>query len=189
MGKCSLLQQGVRVTLLFLLFLNIPSGSAEPASSVRWLMDQPTSLFDLGMLRLRQRNKEEWTSELNMKSKDKGLLLEDAGVNSVVYDSDKNIITILAAFSAPYIEGVDEKFCASILVEYKNIIARYKKDIPAGFDHIGYPDHSRPKNLDENINKILVFTVRLSQPRVLGGKTMSCSTGMDWEKPTFQKNF
>jgi hypothetical protein len=189
MKKCSLLQLVVIITLLVILIFDISPCAAEPAASVRWLMDQPTSLFDLGMLRLRQRNKEEWTPELNMKSKNKGVLPEDVGVNGAVYDADRNIITILAAFIAPYIEGVDEKFCASILVEYKNIIARNKKDIPAGFDHIGYPDRARPKDLDENINKLLVFTVRISQPKVLGGKTMLCSTGMDWEKPTFQMNF
>ncbi len=189
MKKCSLLRPAGILALAFCSFFGAPPCSADPASSARWLMDKPASLFDLGMLRLRQRNKEEWTAELNMKTKSKGVLPEDVGVNGVVYDLDRNIITILAAFSAPYIEAVDEKFCTSILVEYKNIIARYKKDITAGFDHIGYSDHSRPKDLDENISKILVFTVRLSQPRVLGGKIMSCSTGMDWEKPTFQKNF
>lgn len=124
-----------------------------------------------------------------MKSRDKGILLDNLGINNVVYNSDNNTIAIMAAFIVPYVEKVNEKLCASILGEYKNIISRSRNNLPTGFDHIGYTDHVRPKDLNDNINKILVFTIRISEPRVLGGKTISCSIGMDEESPHFQKNF
>jgi hypothetical protein len=189
MKKCSLLRPAGILALAFYSFFDAPPCSADPASSTRWLMDQPASLFDLGILRLRQRNKEEWTPELDMKSKDKGILLDNLGINNVVYNSDNNTIAIMAAFIVPYVEKVNEKLCASILGEYKNIISRSRNNLPTGFDHIGYSDRARPKDLNDNINKILVFTIRISEPRVLGGKTISCSIGMDEESPHFQKNF
>lgn len=179
MKKCSLFQKLILVAFLFLSILDIPLCSAESASSIRWLMDQPTSLFDLGMLRLRQQNKEKWTPALDAKTKSIGVLLDDLGASSISYDQDNNIITITASFTAPFFERVDDKFCTSILNEYKKIISPYNKDLPKEFDHVGYVDRSRPKDLNENISRMLVLAIRISEPRVLGGKTRSCSSKMD----------
>ena len=189
MKKCSLLQLAVITAFASNSLFDTRPCSADPASSARWLMDQPASLLDLGILRLRQRNKEEWTPELDLKSKDKGVLLKDLGINNVVYNSDNNTIAIMAAFVVPYVEKVDEKLCASILVVYKNIISRSRNDLPTGFDHIGYTERTRPKDLNDNINKLLVFTIRISEPKVFGGKAVVCSIGMDGQQPLFQKNF
>jgi len=179
MKKYSLPQKSVLVAFLSLFTLDIPFCSAESASSVRWLMEQPTSLFDLGMLRLRQQNKEKWTSALDAKTKSIGVLLDDLGASSVSYDQDSNIITITASFTAPFFERVDDKFCTSMLNEYKKIISPYSKDLPKEFDHVGYVDRSRPKDLNENISRMLMLTIRISEPRVLGGKSRSCSSKMD----------
>jgi hypothetical protein len=179
MKKCSLLQQSLLVAFLFLFIFDIPLCSAEATSSIRWLMDQPTSLFDLGMLRLQQKNREKWTPALDAKTKSIGVLLDDLGANSVSYDQDGNIITITAAFIAPFFERVDDKFCTSILNEYKKIISPSGKELPREFDHAGYVDRSRPKDLNENISRMLMLTVRISEPKVLGGKTKSCSSKMD----------
>lgn len=189
MKKCSLLRSAGILAFVFFSCFDASPCSADPASSARWLMDQPASLFDLGILRFRQRNKEEWTRELDLKSKDKGVLLDDLGINNVVYNSDNNTISIMAAFIVPYVENVDEKLCASILGEYKNIISRSRHDLPTAFDHIGYSDRARPKELNDNINKLLALTVRISEPKVLGLKAITCFIGLDEEQPHFRKNF
>ncbi len=161
---------------------------AEPSASIKWLMNEPASMFDLGMLRMRSSNKDFWTPELMEELHGEKLTLGDLGVGSVVYSWDENTISI----TAPLIGEATENKCKGALSKYKQIISPWFDEsvlfggfTATAFEHINYANKSRPKDLNENLGKLLVLTVGISER--LGGKSIYCSSRLGSDVPSFVK--
>lgn len=175
------------MVVIFSLF-SIASLNAEPTPSVEWLMNEPASLFDIGMMRLRDLNKTEWVPELMIEIDNLGLKLSNTG-ESVVYDFEKNILSIGVCF----IGNPTEQMCADILKKYKDIIAppsfssRSTLSLTICFNHINYSIIGHPKKLDNDILKIIEITVGISEKDQLGSKSIFCSSGLFENTPSFQK--
>lgn len=175
----------------------VVSLNAEPTPSVKWLIDEPASLFDIGMMRMRNSNKTRWIPALMNKIKGLKLKLSDPGsvlgVGSVVYDFDENIITITVSL----IGNPTEQMCANILKKYKDIIAppmsfgsypRLTIALTSCFGHVNYSVARRPEDLDDNILKIIKVTVGISEKQGWAeGKTIYCSSGLFDDTPSFTK--
>jgi len=168
----------------------ISNTEAAPSTSVKWLMNEPASLFDIGMVRMRIDNRERWTPELMKELNGKNLKLDNFGVGSVVYNWDENIITI----GVGLIGNPTEDLCKDALGKYKKVISPVSKDsnlryvfMSNDFEHINYTSKSRPKNMDENISKLFVFTVGISDKPGFEGRTISCSSRFDSDTPTVKK--
>lgn len=170
---------------------------AEPSRTVDWLMDEPPSMFDFGMLRLRQANDSDWTPKLQESMKSGKFELEEES-NGVVYDFDKNEIVIEVSF----IGQADEQVCRDILRLYRDILdpPRLRKNSPEmanaflanEFDHINYDVTAYPQHWEKDIAGIMIVTVGIKEPtpppvmdespvyaalrELAGGKSIFCST-------------
>lgn len=180
-----------RKVLLFVVLLSmwtIPA-TAEPNKVVRWLMDEPASLFDISMIRMRIANETKWTPELIKRIEGKGLTIEPAFIGSVVYTFDENRITIGASF----VGTPAEETCASVLREYKNIIIPssdkfYITIFGSYFDHVNYSTEPRPHNFNTEISKLVQFTIGISDKPGLGGKkSIFCSCTIEKDNPSYKK--
>ncbi|MDP8213046.1 MAG: hypothetical protein P9X22_07160 [Candidatus Zapsychrus exili] len=172
---------------IFSLF-SIASLNAEPIPSVEWLMNEPASLFDIGMMRLRDLNKTVWIPKLVEQTNSLGLTLKNPGLGSgVVYDLEKNILSIGVYF----IGNPTEQRCAEILKQYKAIIGHpkplYLHPTTMCFGHINYSVTDYPKNIDDNILKIVKITVGISEKDHLRSKSIYCSSGLFEDTPSFTK--
>jgi hypothetical protein len=171
----------------FLIFITNPS-RAEPSASIEWLMGEPASLFDIGMMRMRIANKEKWTPKLMEEIQGEKLKLGDSGLGSVLYNWDENKITIRVLLRGEPTENM----CKSVLNKYKKIISPFPEGseysyafITHYFQHISYTKQSRPKDLGRNISKLLLFTVGISEK--VGGKGIYCSSPLGSYVPSIQK--
>ncbi|MEI7752546.1 MAG: hypothetical protein WCJ71_10735 [Candidatus Omnitrophota bacterium] len=166
---------------------------AEPISSVSSLMDEPASLFDIGMMRMRDFNKTDWIPTLMNELKGMNLKLQDPGAGGVVYSFEENTITITVML----LGEPDEKTCANILKKYKDIIApptlsssseRNTLVITSCFDHINYSVGRLPKNSGDDLLKIIRVTVGIGEKEgISNGKTLYCTSNLFEDTPSFKK--
>ncbi|MEX0734323.1 MAG: hypothetical protein WDZ66_12170 [Steroidobacteraceae bacterium] len=130
-------------------------------------MNEPASVFDLGMLRLRQSNAEDWAPALQEKIQDLQLIPTS---NGVVYDWNKNEISIGA-----YFEGMPtEKDCERVLRLYRDIISPFRRspgaeDFAVGmlahfFSHINYSTGAQSKGHEKELVGLMRFTVGIEEP-------------------------
>jgi len=165
---------------------------SEPSNSINWLMEEPASLFDIGILRLRDVNNKEWVPTLYENLKDPGLTLSK-NYSSVVYDLEKNRIIIEATFTGQ----PSEKLCAETLNKYLNIISPFRKEkdkqtaiylLAFYFDHINYSKSNRPKDLDKNIVDIIDINVGIQEEGTVGSnKSIFCGCGIFSDTISFIK--
>jgi len=178
-----------KLIIAILLIIGTTNVNAEPSRSVEWLMDEPASLFDIGMIQMRMANQNQWTPELIKKISKHNLKEKDTGLGSVVYNWEKNTIDIGAYF----IGEPSESTCSAVLSEYKNIAipkssGEMKYTFAASkFAHINYTSGKRPKSLDKDISNTFVYTVGISSQEGFGGKSIYCSSRIDESKPSFLK--
>ena len=148
---------------------------AEPGRVVAWLMKEPISLFDLGML------------QLNLDLKMEILRDKKEGGNSDInaeYKWDDNrieIAVVLYDYYNPYIKytGDPKEVCKDIigaLRQHGQIdpdSGHYSEAIRNSsysdyFSHYGYVSKNAPDNYRGRLDKIIEFSV-LVQPRLEGG--------------------
>jgi hypothetical protein len=110
----------VLALMLMSIFLLTMPVHTEPSRAVEQLMNEPASLFDIGMIRLRDVNYREWTPKLLESIREYNLLLSNVSAGSAVYDFDKNRIMIGVYF----IGNPNEETCSTILYIYKRIVSR-----------------------------------------------------------------
>lgn len=178
--------------ILLVLILLSSISLAEPSRAVSWLMNEPASLFDIGMIQLRIKNTNEWVPKLvkNIAKYELKLKLSSTHSGEVVYNWDENRITIGASF----IGNPSEKTCRAVLSEYQKILIPRSSSLKymfaaAPFSHINY-SAKRPTELSENISKIYKYSINISnKERTKGGrrKSIHCSSDIDENAPTFQK--
>lgn len=171
----------------------ISSALGEPTPSMRWLMNEPASLFDIGMMRLREFNRIVWTPELAERVSRRGLKLtprEQRSLGNAVYNFDENTISLSAVFGGVPTEAV----CSEVLEMYKDTIVLKSDpkfatlDLASFFGHINYTTARRPKDLDEQLVKLFVFTVGITDGNRPGeGNTVFCSSRLSERTPSFTK--
>lgn len=180
---------------LTLLTLSALSASAEPTPAVRWLMNEPASLFDIGMMRLREVNKLSWTPAFLAEITKRNLNLthyERSWLGGAVYSWDDNIISIdVSLLGAP-----TEVLCSTALGIYKDVISPNRESsrelavlfLTHFFDHINYNSARRPKDLHENLANVLIFSVGISDSRdPITNSTIFCTSKLFDSVPTFKK--
>lgn len=139
----------------------------EPDATVKWLMNQPVSLFDWGILRLSELVDKRLKSGLGAEElRKRGITVEAAFAR---YEWDANRLYIqVTAFKAP----VTPEACRFVLDVTRNRLvgeeagkpreeqARYFLD--AGFQHEGgYGEKTRPSDLSRQLVKITIVRASL----------------------------
>jgi hypothetical protein len=141
-------------------------------------MDEPASLFDIGILRLREQSAQRWEPKIIPFLPRYNLEMQRLGQGSVVYNIDSNLITIsLVLYGNP-----EEAACKEILTQYRNIIANQYDDLEAidkdtwnrmrgfsktlfvsNFDYVNYSTGILSENWKEELVKIVLITVGIGE--------------------------
>jgi len=151
-----------RVLLFAILFATTTMGNTEPTPAVQYLMNEPVTLFDLGMLRLEQIFKK--------------LALEERELNlnvTVGYAWKENRILIDMYDRRDKVESVQSRkmLCKEDIATLKNFLwisAETGKPpfsptsrLQELFSHIGFSRKSEPKNIAAELDTITELSVRL----------------------------
>lgn len=148
-----------RVLLFAILFATTTTGNTEPTPAVRYLMNEPVTLFDLGMLRLEQ-------------------LFGSFTVGSftvpvhVTYQWKENRIAIdVFLTSNMEAKSVQKVRCKEVITGIKNILmvkAQTGKPfsfshslLPELFSHVGFTSTDKPKNVAAELDTITEVSVRV----------------------------
>ena len=153
-----------RVLLFAILFATTTTGNTEPTPAVRHLMNEPVTLFDLGMLRLEQ-------IFSNFKVAD----AKEAFV-TVVYMWETNRISIHAFVTpnkAEFVQGPKIR-CKALITELKtNLFVNPLTSKPVYrssrlrelFSHVGFTSTDEPKNVAAELDTITELSVSIvSEP-------------------------
>lgn len=176
-----------------LLALSGPAG-AEPSDTIRWLMNEPANMLDLGMYRLRQQNSEVWAPRFAGEDRVAGSAFERS---TAVYDWERNRIAVsVTVFGTP-----TEKECRELLKVYKDAISprRHQSEfarllVTHFFSHINFSAANRPEKLDKKLLNIMEFSVGIYEKQE--GKTgnnrfnapvIFCSNGLLETSPRYGK--
>jgi hypothetical protein len=145
-------------------------GYSEPTPSVSWLMNEPVTLFDLGIWRLRLANDMSFVRLLTANPAIKRYGFSAAGRSNVFYVWDDNEIVIMADLDG---KSATEEECVTTWNLYVMLITGVyppgrsePKDATAimghYFSHIGFKNSRRPDDLDRNLLNLFRFVVRLT---------------------------
>lgn len=164
-----------KILVIVVMCLGITNVFAEPTPTVRWLMNEPVSLFDLGMYRL-SLECDKWGvkfgDQLAMVLKIK---LRNGPFVDVSYDWDNNRITFrtqifpLNEVSEEEIVSIWNAFASAI--DYSRGYEQSKLDryeqrktslLTFFFNHIDYKSPDRPKDFEKNLSNIFIATVVIS---------------------------
>lgn len=130
--------------LRYALLLLLPAfASAGPSKEIQWLMTEPASLFEIGMLRANawMSHSLEYHRKLLHDFVDK-----DAHITLAVswYDVDDDLIVFEYRVSS----FKKERSACEILMEKGRV---YPADVTKWFSHTGYQSSRRPKGIDEKL--------------------------------------
>ena len=143
-----------RVLLFAILFATTTTGNTEPTPAVRYLMNEPVTLFDLGMLRLEQ------------------LFGSFTVPVHVTYQWKENRIAIDVFLpSNMETKSVQKVRCKKVITGIKNILmvnAQTGKPfsfshslLPELFSHVGFTSTDKPKNVAAELDTITEVSVRV----------------------------
>jgi len=168
----------------------------EPPESFKSLINEPASLFDIGMMRMHISNKEEWIPRLIENIQGENLTQGDLSF-PVYYNGGDNKIRITADFYG----DPTEKKCERVLNEYKNIIVPFGRKLVSGVPETRYiqlvrgfysadRDHSSqvlPKDFGIDLGKSVLVSVVIfgETPSVSPGKVINCSSGFESDVISF----
>lgn len=200
------MKQGI--TVLFAVMVG-GTALAEPSPTISWLMNEPASMFDIGILRLRDQN-EQWKAELVEKMAEVGgfdaLALNESSAG-VVYVFEENRITIEVSFAGE----PDEQACESLLGHYRSIIwggdDRLSPEMATrffanAFGHVNYSVGGAPPDWQERVAEIVRVTVGIQEEvtpsaddspelaalrQLAGGRTIFCTSPLTRDSVSFQK--
>lgn len=138
---------------------------ADPGPIVNWLMNEPVSLFDLGMLRLKKDAEE---AVKNLFGAQYTGLVSEQYLSFVQYDYAKNRIQI--GFDARRSRKLKfekaackkhlgvARFSMGTVVEGK-VVFRDASDAALNFTHVGYSVESQPKDLAKKLDDIITVEI------------------------------
>ena len=147
---------------------------ADPSPGIRWLQNEPVTLFDWGM-----RNMEE---SLKKASKVVQSTLEGTLMQATNYDFTKNSITLWIVISFPK-QNYTSQDCKDaltnvhrwLLVQLGNETDEKKKAyviVNNWFSHEGFKSSDRPKNLEKDIAELTTFKISANHK---DGSGISCT--------------
>jgi hypothetical protein len=152
-------------------------------------MTEPLTLFDHGLLRLKEDNEHEWYPKLLDEAKQRGLEVAKQP-HGVFYSWENNEITIGSEFYGP----TNDELCTSLLKRYLDIIAPFRNSrkftelLIGGFFHHygGWGSKSQPESLERDMAGIIRLRVgiRTLKPRE---KVVFCESGLFDETPKYWK--
>ena len=163
--------------LLLALLCLVPICNAEPSASVRYLMNEPVTLFDWGILRLYEYLDEYTAHYLKTNS------VQDI-YSTVRYDSPRNHIIISMVVTRKAQEGKESP--ASVLSGSREVCrtitqtlrrefladrerhVRRSSGIYRFFAHIGFKGRDEPVDSFDEIEKIIVINVSVYSQKDLG---------------------
>ena len=161
---------------LLLLFPLI--ASADPSATTRWLMNEPASLLDIGLLR----------AQLTLDDRDRTLNSftwhkesEDLRIDSSIgYDYERDLI-----FVSIILTSADDpkSVCGTLIREYAATVLVY---LEYWFKHSEYSTSSTPDDLISQLQKSVELRCRFfdSQGKQVGvGKRMFLGKEIAWTKP------
>jgi hypothetical protein len=185
------------VLLILLSFLGLNSGLglfAEPTPSVRWIMNENASIFDLGMFRLELRNINDWIPKFLKEAEKLGVTLSPNMGRGVYYDWDENTILI----EVTVIGTPTEELAEELVVMYKDVILspmrRPGSEFDIGlmimknfFDHYDHTSKSRPDDLDKNLMNIFRFQVGIHESENITSKSIYATCNYKSDFPKYEK--
>ena len=154
-----------------------------------WLMNERSSLFDLGMLKTRITNRESWTPKLlEQIDSNKLHLNKNISDGTVVYHLRNDTITV-----GVYLLGKPSRdLCSDTLLKYKEIIISKKLSmsyrhsiLTKPFLHDGYSMPNQPENINEEFSKRFIFKVEITQLARFNSARISCSTTVDTDSISY----
>jgi hypothetical protein len=164
------IDQGIREMkrlnwLCLLLLVTHPIvGNTEPDSSVKYLMNEPVTMFDWGLYRLSAFAK---LIAIGQSRRGEGKVI----VTNVGYNWSKNRINITIAVY-PNADSLKKHnlrdLCTTVVKKYKTALGykdtgRYKKmfGIQRFFKHEGFKKNNEPKGLTEDLDNITYINVKI----------------------------
>lgn len=171
----------MRVIVLLVFFMVIPTiGYGEPSAAVRYLMDEPVTMFDWGLYRLRRIVDQFKFENLDL----------DNLQSYINYDWDQNSLRIV--FYAQTKDRVDKtsakKICETITAKISSTFGGEIKDkelrrnisIATLFEHGVFENRDKPDNFVEKIEKITKIEVNVFTRKTINSpaskKILFCSS-------------
>lgn len=180
----------MRLIVLLVVFMVIPTtGYGEPSPTVRYLMDEPVTMFDWGLYRLRRIIDQFQFENLNLHN-----------IHSyITYDWDQNRLRIV--FYVQTKETVDKasskKICKNITAKISSTFGGEIRDkglrrnisIATLFEHRAFENRDKPDNFMEEIEKITKIEVSVFTRKTINSpaniKILSCESPLIGGKPLF----
>ncbi len=158
-----------------------PARAAEP-SALNWLMNEPVTLFDIGILRLRQAMAEvaDWLEETGQ--------VDEPPISGAYYQWRERQVIIYVTVRETRVDPAE----ATCRLLFSRIVERLMTGVPAGtrraemyletlFLHTGPGNFGRPRTLGTELVEALRLEVTLLPPSPLyaGGQSVRCSGPLD----------
>jgi len=143
-----------KLTIHLILLIISTTVYAEPSPTVKYLMNDSLTMFDLGLYRLDNYIKERAASFLP-KTIVKYNVYTDVGYN---WNTNKIIIKMSIVFSEKITEKQQKEFCKRTLDNYKKWLPSV---IPGFFMHHGFQkkDEPKPKKVKDEILNIAILKI------------------------------
>lgn len=177
------------IALTFVAFLLVAAmprhaDAGDPAEeTVRWLMKEPVTLMDLGMLRLREDLREASRTLVDM-----GYTTVEPRVGTY-YEWREQTLRAYVAIREPY-AAPSERTCLEV---YERVMRHITAKAPGGsksvgwyleslFMHEGPGNYSRPRDMQEGLLNTIKFEVSVLPPDPMrDSRKVQCSGRMDAE--------
>ena len=148
-------------------FFNLNQASAEPNSSVSWLMAEPASVFDIGMMKLENhliQKAQQFNSGYDFMTDLTGW---------PYYDWDKNRIIIIMA---SHISSYSKERCKILINKlrfYENhaIKSQGYSQFASFFSHEGYISKDQPRGIVPDLDKIMEIKIIMKGGECRGALT------------------
>jgi len=171
----------MRVIVLLVIFMVTPTtGYGEPSAAVRYLMDEPVTMFDWGLYRLRR-----IIDQFRFEN-----LTPDNVQSYINYDWDQNSLRIVfyvqtkemigKAPAKKMCENITAKISSTFGGEIRDKELRRNLSIATLFEHRAFENKDKPDNFMEEIEKITRIEVNIFTRKAINSpasiKILSCES-------------
>jgi hypothetical protein len=151
------------ITSILFLAMFCSTAFASKSSDLNYLMNEPLTLFDYGMIKLRENVDEEWAKKYdeNHPSKTHGTVTR--------YDLKTDTIIIRGHFMGYTGEKDLKSLCVEALKTLRNPYRKLESEDVLGyglgsfFTHDGYMKSNRPKNIHSGLRQLVDVSVVIIQ--------------------------
>jgi hypothetical protein len=183
---------GVLLGLMLIVLLLNTGAFSEPTSSVKYLMNQPVSMFDWGIDRMEKHLYAVGTKGMLTFPDTSNLDVRYFFAPSISYDWDSNRIDVLLVCS-DFDRKMDiekaKRLCRTAIANTKTILGSMEGILLYGdsvsgrwFSHKGYTKTSEPKNLYKEIDNIILIRADILLKEITISKDKS-ATSLKCESP------